>query len=264
MRESIRKLGHIKMVLIVTVLAIILALTLEFALYKICDITYPIPYTPLVTATVTTILTPLISWYFFKLIFVLDKLEQEMYHLATFDSMTKMLSRQAFFNRSLNLHQKAKEHESPYSICIIDIDNFKAINDTYGHACGDQVLMHFGKLIHRTLGKECIAGRIGGEEFAIVFQVDAHTCKNRIDALHQNISNASVHCNDASIPFTISIGIYENKQPKVNTFDEALSFADDALYDAKATGKNRTVIYSDKLSTKNIAKKSTYIRNRKS
>lgn len=248
------------MVILITLLAVVSALFFEYVIYSAFSFPYHIPSTPLVSFTVTVILAPLISWYPLKLLFTIDDMEQKMYNLATYDSMTKILTRRAFFSHSSRLHDTCKTSNKPYSVCIIDIDNFKSINDTYGHAYGDKVLMNLGEVFDQTFEEQYIVGRIGGEEFAVVIDRDAKTMKKKMDTLHKNISRATVPFEDKHIRYKVSIGIFENTKPFKYNFDEALSNADDALYHAKVTGKNKTVIYSNNLSSKKISKKSENIR----
>jgi len=261
MRDFIRKLGHIKMVIFITLLAIVSALTLEYVVYKIFSIPYT-PSNPIVSFFVTATLAPLISWPFIKLILVIDDMEQKMYDLATYDSMTKLLTRRAFFSQSLKLHNHFKKSNKKYSVSIIDIDNFKSINDTYGHAYGDKVLINLGEIFDQTFDERYIAGRIGGEEFAVVMDTDAKSMQEKMETLHENISKANVPYKNEFIQYRVSIGIFENNKPLTNSFDEALSHADDALYHAKMTGKNKTVIYADTLASKNLSKKSMHIRTK--
>lgn len=264
MRDTIRKLGHLKVVILITIFAVVSSLTLEYFMYKTFSFSYIFPYTPIVSFVVTIILAPLISWYFIKLLLSIDTMEQKMNNLATYDSMTKLLRRQAFFKDSLALHDTFRKTNKVYSVCIIDIDNFKSINDTYGHAYGDKVLTGFGELMNKIFNSNYIMGRIGGEEFALVMDADAETLKQEMDKLHKGVLKSKTPFKNSHIRYTVSIGIFENNIPNTVSFDEALSHADRALYEAKLTGKNKTVIFSKSLPSKDISKTSTYIRDRKS
>jgi len=264
MRNLIRRLGHFKVIALITISAIISAEIITYAVIQIFSFPYHLPSTPIVTFLVTVLLAPLILWPLIKLLLFIDELEQKMYNLATYDSMTKLFSRQAFFKRALSLHETFKESNRPYSVCIIDIDNFKSINDTYGHACGDKVLINFGEIFSKIFDSSYIIGRVGGEEFAVVVDTDANTLKEEMDKLHQKVLNTKVPYKNNNILYTISMGIFENKTPNTFTFDEALSNADDALYEAKVTDKNKTVIFSNSLSIRNVSKKTSYSRYRKS
>ncbi len=263
LRNIVQKLGHTQVIVIITIFAIIAAEILTFLFMDIFNFPYPVPSTPVVTFLVTAILTPFISWHLLALLFSIDKMEQKMNYLATYDSMTKLFSRQAFFKRSLALHDTVVKSHKTYSVAIIDIDNFKSINDKYGHAYGDKLLTYFGTLILKTLDSDYIIGRIGGEEFAVVLDVDIDTLKTQMDRLHQAVLYSNITDIDTNIAYTISIGLFENRLAGILSFDEALSHADYALYYAKTTGKNKSVVFSESLPDNKFSKKSSNFRSRK-
>lgn len=243
MRSLIRKLGHAQLTFLVTLIAIVLAQILGYAVISFFDFPYPYPSTPIVILVVTGIVTPIISWHLIKLLFSIDSLEQQMNHLATYDPMTKFLSRQAFFERSLEAHKLYAEAGKTYTVCIIDVDDFKTINDTYGHACGDKVLVEFGRIFHKAFRIPESAGRIGGEEFALMLDMKEAEAMQMMQDLHAAVKASEVYCAGESIGYTVSIGIFENKTPNTFSLDEALSCADHALYRAKVSGKNRSIVY---------------------
>jgi len=243
MRNLIRKLGHTQIILLITLVTIVLTQILAYVLISLFGFPYEIPLTPVITFAITAITTPIVSWHLIKLLISIDALEQEMNHLATYDPMTKFLSRQAFFERSLEAHRLHMEMEKTYTVCIIDIDSFKTINDAYGHACGDKVLVEFGKTFHVLFSAVELAGRIGGEEFALMLDIKETKAVQMMQNLHAAVTASTTCCLEKSISYTVSIGIFENKTPHTLNLDEALSRADHALYRAKVSGKNRSVVY---------------------
>jgi len=246
MRNLVRKLGHFQVIILITLAAVISAEILAYIIIRIFDFPYPLPSTPVVTFLVTAILTPFISWHLLELLFFIDKMEQKMNDLATYNAMTKVFSRQAFFEQAQKLHQDFQEEGKVYTVCIIDIDNFKSINDNYGHAAGDKVLTHFGEILNQTFIDNNIVGRIGGEEFAVFIDGDTRTCQSIVEKLQRNIALSTTVFKEHPITFTVSIGICENNMTQMS-LDEALSQADKALYHAKRTGKNKMVVFSDEL-----------------
>lgn len=250
MRILIRKVGHLKLVILITIFAIIASEVLTYGICKVFSLPYLVPETPMVAFIIPFILVPIGSWQFLKLLFKIDGLEMKMRYLANYDSMTKLLSRQAFFKRSLALHENATSQKKSYIVAIIDLDNFKNINDTYGHSVGDKALVNLGKLFQDSFVDSEIIGRIGGEEFALVMYNHSKNQQKRIDNFRDKVSKEKLIINNHTINYTISIGLFNNLSPQSVNFDNALSNADYALYHAKVTGKNKTVLFTDSLATK--------------
>ncbi|MEW6647926.1 MAG: GGDEF domain-containing protein [Pseudomonadota bacterium] len=126
---------------------------------------------------------------------------------------------------------------------IIDLDHFKKVNDTHGHAAGDAVLRHVAKLMRDNIRKIDIPGRIGGEEFAILLPgIGPAEARVTAERLRDTIAAASLMLEDGTtIPLTVSIGIAEIL-PTDSRIDAPLTRADAALYRAKESGRNRTVV----------------------
>ena len=263
MRNLVRKLGHFQVIILITLAAVISAEILAYSITKIFSFPYPLPSTPIVTFLVTALLTPFLSWHLLKLLFFIDEMEQKMNFLATYDSMTKLLSRQAFFKQAQIIHNDLQNNQRTYTVCIVDIDNFKLINDTYGHAFGDNVLIELGKIFYKTFTPECIMGRIGGEEFAILLDIDRHQMKLYIEKLQKTVSQSNIAYKNSQIHYTISIGIFENTMSETPIFDDALLKADKALYYAKFTGKDKFVVFSKSLPQIDFPKSTSNLRHRR-
>ena len=261
LRKLLRKIGYIKVMLILTIAAIIVAEILAYVVIKTFSFPY-LPSTPIVTFGVTLLTTPFISWALLKLLFDLDEMEEKMYFLATYDSMSMLLRREAFFQCATRVHHAAQQYAQSYSIAIIDIDNFKSINDTYGHDGGDKIIAHFGQILLDLFSLDNPVGRIGGEEFALLFPIDTENMEKEMEAIHTILHEASIVYDGDLIGYTVSIGIFENSIPDKITLDEALSYADKALYEAKRTGKNKSVIYHEKIAFNDIPGRSVNLRDR--
>lgn len=163
-----------------------------------------------------------------------EKIQQrteELEKLASTDFLTGVNNRRNFFTLA---KEKIKNEDSIYAV-MIDIDNFKGINDTYGHKTGDEVLKLFSKTTTEKLDENDVFGRIGGEEFALIFRNTDNTYKQKVEELRNTIANLNYN----GINFTISVGI--TKKENEDTIDTLLSRADDALYEAKGSGKNKTI-----------------------
>lgn len=194
-------------------------------------------------ATMTPLLiASTVCWYLIGLILKIDQLEEEKNQLIRHDFLTGLLSRQAFFQDSKSYLQFVSRNPIPFSILAIDLDDFKTVNDTYGHAAGDAVLKQFSIMTNHIFRERDLVARIGGEEFAILLpnttESVAHTLANR---LHTNLRGATVKYNGHDIKYTVSIGLASTIT--INKIDALLEQADKALYLAKDQGKNCTVIF---------------------
>lgn len=163
---------------------------------------------------------------------------------ASHDSLTGALNRGAFFDR---LNQAATDLNSqPLALLMMDLDHFKSINDQYGHPAGDKVLHHFVTIAESSLREGDTIGRLGGEEFAVLLQkcsdADLNTVARRINESLEFMP--LILEGGEEIPVTVSIGatsaLYSPIYP-----DELVHEADQALYAAKHSGRNRVVHYQE-------------------
>jgi diguanylate cyclase (GGDEF)-like protein/PAS domain S-box-containing protein len=167
-------------------------------------------------------------------------LEQELKHQATVDSLTGLSNRRHFLELAEQELARARRYDKLLSVLMLDLDEFKAINDTHGHQTGDNVLHKVGEVCRKTLREVDIVGRIGGEEFAILLpEIDAKHAMEVAERLRQAITHAVIPLEQGGeLNFTASIGITTLTATET-TFDKLLNLADKALYEAKHTGRNR-------------------------
>jgi diguanylate cyclase (GGDEF)-like protein len=169
-----------------------------------------------------------------------DKLVRRMEKLATIDELTGALMRRAFMTKANAAHSRALLTGAPLSVAILDLDNFKAINDGFGHAVGDRTLTHFASVVAGRLRSSDLFGRIGGEEFGIVFvdtrQPDAEALTDALRLALEQSQGSGVRC-------TLSAGV-ASIDPG-DTLEVVMARADAALYTAKATGRNRVMTVPD-------------------
>jgi len=174
----------------------------------------------------------------------LQKDKNKFQEMAYNDALTGMYNRRFFFENVSILIEQAKRTNTPTCIVMYDIDNFKKVNDTYGHDMGDVVLKDFANTIKSNVRKSDIAARLGGEEFAVfLYNTDVENGFKVADKIRQSFENSTHTLNDITIRCTCSGGIYQLTEDD-NT-DTALKKADEALYVAKRTTKNRIVIYKE-------------------
>jgi diguanylate cyclase (GGDEF)-like protein/PAS domain S-box-containing protein len=170
---------------------------------------------------------------------LLEKQSQELLEMATIDPLTGLLNRRELNNRSGRLFSQAQRNKSSVALMIIDIDYFKNINDTYGHAFGDDVLQHLGKTLLKSHREHDVVARYGGEEFVLVLpDIDDANALNIAEKIRCDIETTKIN----GVNITVSIGVSINKDNK-NEFDVLFKEADSALFKAKKNGRNRAILY---------------------
>lgn len=161
------------------------------------------------------------------------------------DPLTGLYNRKTFQSLLKKSMERAKSLRSPMSLAIIDLDDFKEINDTFGHLEGDQVLLHFAELIKlQCSGEETFLSRYGGDEFALIFQrVSGELAYLKLESLRQRCKQVP-YSKVRSGKISFSAGISHYIEGDMN---ETLLFhqADSALYQAKENGRGQTVVYQD-------------------
>lgn len=171
------------------------------------------------------------------------RLYKKFEYSANYDTLTNIFNRREALKRINELFRKNKTD----NICaiMIDADNFKEINDTYGHQVGDKVLVEIASVIKKSIKSKDIVGRYGGEEFIVAFnsENDLYSIKiaEKIRMAIDKIRIKSEAKDDIKV--TVSIGMVNNRSD-VRTVEQIINLADKALYKAKNTGKNKVVIYN--------------------
>ncbi len=155
------------------------------------------------------------------------------------DFLTGTLNRRAF---SQHLDRRAPSHQRPKAgigVTMLDIDNFKQINDSYGHQVGDEVIKMVGKTIQRALREDDIVARYGGEEFVILYE---NTLPEEMNLINQRIlkcvREATLEYDHSDINVTLSAGSIFRQHKEVNNVYQLINQADKKLYQAKRAGKN--------------------------
>ncbi|NLZ39615.1 MAG: diguanylate cyclase [Firmicutes bacterium] len=172
------------------------------------------------------------------------KMQEKLKFLATTDSLSGLYNRAEFMNLAQREFSRAKRNNEELSLLIMDLDNFKTINDTFGHAAGDEVIREMGSMIKSSFRRTDIAGRIGGEEFAVVLKnASLADAKRLAEQFRENIARRKVIFGKQEIGVTVSIGVasIRNNNDASNNITDILKIADDALYKAKAKGRNCVV-----------------------
>ena len=159
-------------------------------------------------------------------------------HMARTDVLTGIANRRAFMELGEQTTRLCQRQDKPLSALLIDVDHFKAINDTHGHSAGDTVLQHMGALLAQQFRAADVCGRIGGEEFGVLLaETDAATATVVADKLRLAVAAASIPWQGQTLRVTVSIGVASHNA----NLGTLLQRADTAMYQAKAGGRDRVV-----------------------
>jgi diguanylate cyclase (GGDEF)-like protein len=189
------------------------------------------------------IFTPLL--YTFALVFLLmvltkERAELRQRHAATIDPLTGIPNRRGFSERVERLLSRARKDDVAATLLLFDLDQFKRINDRFGHRTGDAILVLFTQTALRSLRPLDLLGRMGGEEFvALLPGVNTETALTVAERVRRNFEIAATEFDGQPIAATVSIGIASTAHGSYE-FDALYAIADDALYRAKQNGRNRT------------------------
>ncbi|MCX4191427.1 sensor domain-containing diguanylate cyclase [Methylophaga sp. OBS1] len=171
----------------------------------------------------------------------LEKLSRDLKNLADTDELTGIWNRRAFIAESNKELQRAQRGKNPVCLLMMDIDDFKEINDAFGHEVGDEVLKLFTHCISANKRTYDIFGRIGGEEFAMLMpETRRAEAMDLAERIRSKVSEIFFHKHSGDIKITVCIGVYELASNDT-TILAALSKADERLYAAKRAGKNRVM-----------------------
>jgi diguanylate cyclase (GGDEF)-like protein len=208
-------------------------------------------FTPNLIQTMTFMLSLLlgITWTFGfvmlnseRLEVELKKTQVELQRLAAIDFLTGIANHRSFFEAGEQEIQRARRYGHPLAVLMVDLDHFKQVNDTYGHAAGDKVLVAMTASLRNHLRDIDVFGRLGGEEFAILLpETDLAGGWVTAERLRTAVAETAIDAGDVVLKITISIGV-ALLSPDDPGLDAVLKRADDAMYEAKRAGRNRVMV----------------------
>ena len=169
---------------------------------------------------------------------------RELREIAFIDSLTGLPNRRYFDQRLVEEWERSSRYENDMAVALFDLDNFKRLNDTYGHQTGDEVLRFAAAVVRENMRSFDIAARYGGEEFAFIFpRTDEHEAEAVAERIRHDLASNPVESPAGPIEVTVSIGLAVATETDVNPL-ELVARADAALYKAKALGRNQVVLAS--------------------
>ena len=236
MRNLIDKFGRSGILILITLLSIIASVVITTVLYEISE--KDITSTEIVISILAPMLiAPSIGWFVVSLLIKIHKLEEVQRNLVAYDVLTGLLTRRVFFEKFDTLYQSISKKESTLSLAYIDIDNFKKINDKYGHAGGDVVLKVFSSILSSNINEDDLLGRIGGEEFAIVLpETDLKKAMSILEEIRLSLKKSKINFHSKTIELTVSIGVVVFDKNNRMDLDTLCIQSDHALYKAKKSG----------------------------
>lgn len=172
----------------------------------------------------------------------LQETNRELERLATLDHLTGCANRRHFYALAEAELARSRRYDRPLGLVILDVDHFKAINDRFGHAAGDEMLRALAETLRDELRELDVFGRIGGEEFAVLLpETPRHESVGSAERLRRCLAALCIEYEGHELTLTASFGVTA-REPADTSVDSMMRRADRALYEAKAAGRNRTAV----------------------
>jgi len=173
-----------------------------------------------------------------KLLLWKDRMEKRLKHMLDHDALTEALTRRAFYERAEKAIKLAKRHGRALSFVYIDMDKFKEINDTYGHDCGDTVLIMFSKKVREIIRSSDEFGRIGGDEFVVLLPETDRKGACEFERRLEEAFKTPIRCNGVDCYLSFSAGCASFPEDGQNV-EELLKVADKRMYEAKKMKRSK-------------------------
>jgi diguanylate cyclase len=186
-----------------------------------------------------------LGWICFRQAYTLGRQKRELLALSRTDSLTGLLNHGAWKDQLEIAFQRCRRQQQGAAIALIDIDHFKAINDTYGHVAGDIVLRQLSKMLKQNLRAADVAGRYGGDEFCVILpDLPLFNAAQAMESLRERFALLGYEQSPAlTVSLSIGLAAYD---PGHSDATRWLNDADQALYEAKTGGRNQVICNSDR------------------
>jgi two-component system, cell cycle response regulator len=166
----------------------------------------------------------------------------ELQRLTQIDPLTEVANRRHLSERLEEEFLRSKRYERPMSLGMLDIDNFKKLNDNYGHPAGDYALIQVANIIKETLRRHDFVARYGGEEFVMLLpETPVDNAVLACERVRVSVAEAQITFDGQRLPVTVSLGVASFPHNLLTKAQDLITLADTALYDAKRSGRNRVV-----------------------
>lgn len=179
----------------------------------------------------------LLGMYTWQFLSETQRTQKDLSHIAEYDQLTGVRSRYSLYKLTESIHG------TQYCVIMADVDKFKNVNDTYGHAVGDRLLSSIGKTLHSCTRREDIVCRWGGEEFLLVIRSDMDTARTVASRIRRKLTAVAVEVGNDSVSVTMTMGIADCME--ADSFEKTAAIADANLLRGKHGGRNCIVCSSD-------------------
>jgi len=238
-RRLLRKYGAVRLTVVIALIAILISVTITVSIDYLVDQDIS-QFGVILSILIPAVIAPVFEYQALRLLDQLDKTEERLRTLSITDELTGVYNRRHFMELANAEFVRMERYGGVFSIAIMDFDNFKMVNDLYGHLAGDKALVLVSEICRANLRENDIFARYGGDEFVFLFpQTDESQAREGLQRTILQISNAMIDPG-RQIHIHVSMGIF-TFSPKVHTLDDLLQNADMALYRAKQTGGNKVV-----------------------
>lgn len=175
----------------------------------------------------------------------LQETAQLLDEMSRTDPLTHLANRRQLFQRLDEELSRVLRHARPLGVALVDVDHFKQVNDTFGHMCGDEVLVAIARILCDGVRKHDTVGRYGGEEFCFILpEIGKEQAALVLDRLRARVAATPIQCQQGPVTLTLSGGVTCTTGQERFDADALLRQADDALNQAKKKGRNRVEVYA--------------------
>lgn len=245
-RHKLVSLGYFRATVLITFFCVTVSAPLRayFFVWKVGEHGVNLLREMLVSSAIPAVVVPIAVYWFMRLLYELEAAREELLQIATTDAVTQIHSRNYFMTQLSIEVERAQRVQAPVCLILMDVDHFKRINDSQGHAAGDFVLYDVAQLVRRLVRPYDVFARYGGDEFVVLMpgvrMSDACAAAERIRAA---VSSLDEPCGESVPRITVSLGISSLADGEDGR--GLIERADAALYQAKKMGRNRWACASD-------------------
>ena len=233
LRKSIQKYGTVKLTLLITLLSILLSLIITTLINYLFTNEFVGFMGVFIAILVPALLAPTFSSIQFTLMSQLYEAEEKLQQLAITDELTQTYNRRHFIELAGQVMEQSKKNGGTFTIVILDMDNFKEINDTYGHLAGDQILRRFGEICRNALPESVLLARYGGDEFVFLLSdTGAEQAAQAITTLRNAVAQTHLQVGEKHLTIQASLGS-ATYHPAISDLDTLLAQADQKMYQEK-------------------------------